>query len=290
MEIETTCKENAEQKELQILPPESHPNYRLWCNYAKFARARGEFVADILTSIKLIANLKVLDIGCGEGGTALALAHRGANVVALDFNPKRVQKLKQKVVHYNKHIAVVEGHVEDLRYPNASFDWVILQDVLEHLPNPDRAIKEIRRVLKPGGLVYISTPNRWSPFNFICDPHWNLPFVAILSRKAVNIFITKIVRREVVVRQDFAALLSLFKLRRLFAPENMELKFVNKKIVKQLFIDPTAVVNSDFHLKTVKWLRKKGFIKVFSKLVNNKFGIFNYCINPTWYIIAEKKI
>lgn len=288
MEIIKTEIDQRQQTEFRILPPETHPNYRLWANYSKFAGDRGELVADILESFSPIANLKILDLGCGDGGTTLALSNRGAKVTAIDFNPKRVQKLKQNRSELQTNIHVFEGNVQSLNFPNRAFDWVILQDVLEHLQNHEKAVYEINRVLQRHGSIYISTPNRWSPFNFIADPHWNLPVVSVLPRNAVVFYLTKIARREQVVRQDFAALMSLAKLRHLFKHESFQLMFVNKKIAVELLRRPTAVVNSDFHLLIVNWMRKLKLYKILAFLVNDKFGFFNYIINPTWYLIGKK--
>ncbi|MFQ5864284.1 MAG: methyltransferase domain-containing protein [bacterium] len=288
MEIITVEAEKTEQNEFRILPKESHPNYRLWANYSKFARDRGELVADILQSFTPIVNRKILDIGCGDGGTALALSARGAEVTAIDLDLKRVQKLEHAASLLNSNLMVLEGNAEKLYFNDETFEVIILQDVIEHLPNPHLAAKEAARVLKRQGLIYISTPNRWSPFNFVADPHWALPFMSILPRNGVAFFMTRLIRRETRVRRDFAALLSLFKIRRLFQKQSIRLQFVNKKIAEQLFTRPKAVVNSDIHLKVVELIRASKLQDVFCGLVNDEFGFFNYFVNPTWYLIGRK--
>ncbi|MFQ5603663.1 MAG: class I SAM-dependent methyltransferase [bacterium] len=272
----------------KLLPPISHPNYQLWRNYAQFARARGELAADILESFQPLKSRTILDIGCGEGGTACALAARGARVRAIDFNPARVKKLQNQLNPPN--LTVELGHAEKLKASNACFDVIILQDVLEHLPHPEKAVSEMCRVLKPNGLLYLSTPNRWSPFNFLSDPHWNLPMVSALSRKWVKIFITQIVRREHAVRADFAALLSLYKIRKMFSENQIALQFVNKKVTQRLFEQPHAVVNSEFHLRIIRWLNSLGLKRPFTTVVNDRFGLFNFIINPTWYFVGQKMI
>lgn len=271
----------------ELLPSKGHPNYDLWANYAQFARDRGELVTDLIAITTPLENLSILDIGCGEGGTSMALAARGANVTAMDFNEKRVQKLRKQVEAVNASITVQAGDAHRLNFANPTFDWVILQDVIEHLPNPEKAIQEVSRVLKPAGHLYLSTPNRWSPLNFVSDPHWNLPLVSVLSRKGVEFFICKLTRREKCVR-DFAALLSLFKLKNILRKNDLQFKFINRKIADALFSKPTSVVNSKLHLKAVTLLKKFKLQKGFNCLVNEKFGLFNYFLNPTWYLIAQK--
>jgi len=273
--------------ETETLPPESHPNYRLWANYAKFARNRGTLTADILEHETSVRNADVLDVGCGEGGTALELALRGANVTAIDFNPAKIQRLKQKTLHI-RNLTVLEKNAKELSSLNIKFDQVVLQDVLEHLSEPEAVLQTIADMLKPGGKLFLSTPNRWSPLNFVNDPHWNLPVVAILPRKAVAFFILKIVKREQVQRNDFAALLSLKKLKTNLSNVNLTPRFVHTHIANALFTKPTSVVNSELHLRIVAIMKKLHLAKFVESLVNDRFGLFNYSINPTWYLIAEK--
>ncbi len=273
--------------ETETLPPESHPNYRLWANYAKFARNRGTLTADILEHETSVRNADVLDVGCGEGGTALELALRGANVTAIDFNPAKIQRLKQKTLHI-RNLTVLEKNAKELSSLNIKFDQVVLQDVLEHLSEPEAVLQTIADMLKPGGKLFLSTPNRWSPLNFVNDPHWNLPVVAILPRKAVAFFILKIVKREQVQRNDFAALLSLKKLKTNLSNVNLTPRFVHTHIANALFTKPTSVVNSELHLRIVAIMKKLHLAKFVESLVNDRFGLFNYFINPTWYLIAEK--
>ncbi len=271
------------------LPPASHPNYRLWANYAAFARDRGELVADILASFSQIANLQILDVGFGAGGTTLALVARGARVTAIERHPTKVQKLRQEAGAQQMPVTILSGDAQNLKFANETFDWVILQDVLEHLPEPAKAIHEACRVLKPNGWLYISTPNRWSPLNFVSDPHWNLPFVSVLPRRAVNWYITKLLHREKIARADFAGLFSLFKLRHWLKQESFELRFVNLKIAQRLFQQPTAVVNSEAHIRVVNWLMRWRLDKLVARLVNDGLGVFNYFINPTWYLVAKTR-
>jgi len=270
-----------------LLPPSSHPNYRLWANYAHFAGKRGELVADILESRQPLAKLRVLDVGFGMGGTTMALDLRGATVIALESNPHKVSRLRDKYSGRNSS-TILEGDGQQLNFAAATFDWVIFQDVLEHLRQPEKALAEAHRVLKPNGHLYISTPNRWSLLNLISDPHWNLPVVAALPRKGVEFFITKVFRREAAIRSDFAALFSLRKLRRWLRHNKFKIRFVNRTVAQRLFTQPTAVVNSDFHIDAVRILKQIRLDKVVIGLVNERFGLFNHVVNPTWYLIAQK--
>jgi SAM-dependent methyltransferase len=272
----------------RTLPPHSHPNYRLWANYAAFSRFRGDLVADIIASGGDAEGKAILDLGCGAGGTSLALAERGADVLALDLSEARVEKLKEKAKGGHLKLRIDVGDALRIPAANQSFDWVILQDVIEHLPEPQEALAEVSRVLRPEGRIYLSTPNRWSPFNFFSDPHWNLPLVSTLPRAAVIFFITKIIRREKEFRPDFAALFSLRRLRTMFENAGFGFDFVNRDVARRLFANPKSVVNSEFHLYIVASMRRMKLDKIAIRLVNDDWGAFNYFWNPTWYLVARR--
>ena len=108
---------------------------------------------------------RILDVGCGSGVYTRELVERGAKVVATEFTPTPLALAKRNV---GELAAQVEFRLEDaqaLSLPDAAFDKVLLTEVIEHLPEPERAIAEAARVLRPGGLLVVSTPSRFSPMN-----------------------------------------------------------------------------------------------------------------------------
>ena len=102
-----------------------------------------------------------LDVGCGLGFFSERLAHIGANVTACDLGPKLVEATRQRVG--------CEGIVADaLQLTDAfgtdGFDVVVSSECIEHTPDPRAAVRQMARVLKPGGYLSLSTPNIvWYP-------------------------------------------------------------------------------------------------------------------------------
>lgn len=96
-------------------------------------------------------NKVILELGCGNGtGTALIKKYfRPKHLYAIDIEPARVELAKQKV--RDKSITFEVADVVKLPYKNETFDIVMDFSVLYHIPNWKDALKEIRRVLKPGG-------------------------------------------------------------------------------------------------------------------------------------------
>lgn len=113
---------------------------------------------------------RVLDMGCGAGRHAFALLRRGAHVVALDRDAAELKDVagmfaamaQEGEVPAGASAATVRGTAYALPFPDATFDHVVCSEVLEHLPQDRRAMAELTRVLRPGGLIAVTVP-RWGP-------------------------------------------------------------------------------------------------------------------------------
>lgn len=104
----------------------------------------------------ICAGRDVLEAGCGEGYGAALLAGEARRVVALDYDPATVAHVR---IRYPA-VEVLEGNLADLPMADASVDVVVNFQVIEHLWDQPQFIAECLRVLRPGGLLLISTPNR----------------------------------------------------------------------------------------------------------------------------------
>jgi len=94
---------------------------------------------------------KILDIGCGNGNLSNRLLNMGFVIFGCDI----FKNIDKKGINYNK----VDLNIGILPYKNNYFDYVTCIEVIEHLENPRTIIKEISRVLKPKGMLILSTPN-----------------------------------------------------------------------------------------------------------------------------------
>jgi ubiquinone/menaquinone biosynthesis C-methylase UbiE len=107
-----------------------------------------------------LAGLSVLDPACGWGGPAIAFAATGANVTACDDMNYKFDSLEHFAKINRLNIRTSMASCIALPHSDASFDIVLVIDLLEHMRTPGRLAVQVERVLKPGGLCVIATPPR----------------------------------------------------------------------------------------------------------------------------------
>ena len=112
-----------------------------------FAHATAPYIVPLLEAAGISAGQHVLDVACGPGDLGAAASARGATAHGLDFSAEMVGIARS--VHPD--VVVTEGDAEDLPYPDRTFHAVVSGFGVHHVPRPELALSECRRVLKPGG-------------------------------------------------------------------------------------------------------------------------------------------
>lgn len=114
----------------------------------------------------------VLDVGCGAIAPYVAhLEGLGKRVVGVDFAYHFLAMARQK-----GQVRSAQADALALPFPDASFDAIICSETLEHIPDDRGAVAEIHRVLRPGGLLFLTVPNYWHAMRFVAgfwgNPHY----------------------------------------------------------------------------------------------------------------------
>ncbi len=157
-----------------------------YCNKGRnyFSGARRDFIS----ALPRDPAASILEIGCGTGDTgALALAqHCCSRYCAVELMPAAAAEARTKVTE------VVSGDVErvDLPWTAGSFDALLMSEVLEHLVDPWAVLRRLRALMKPGAVVFSSSPNvsHHSVIRMLLRGSWRLTEVGIMDRTHLRWF------------------------------------------------------------------------------------------------------
>jgi 2-polyprenyl-3-methyl-5-hydroxy-6-metoxy-1,4-benzoquinol methylase len=121
---------------------------------------------DDVRFLPALPNGRLLDVGCGSGEWLLTMRGLGWEVEGVDFDDAAVRIGRQR------GLMVRFGSVEQQNYPEESFDAIILNHVIEHVPEPVGTLNECRRILKRGGKLVLCTPNSSSLGHRVFKENW----------------------------------------------------------------------------------------------------------------------
>ncbi len=116
--------------------------------------------------------LTVLDVGCGQGIDLIEYARAGATAFGIDLTPRHVELAAEHLARAGLAADVRLGDAEFMPYPDNTFDRVSSNGVLHHTPDMPGALREIRRVLKPGGSARVIVYNRMSYHYWLFQVAW----------------------------------------------------------------------------------------------------------------------
>lgn len=132
-------------------------------------RVNGNYVDEILAK----TSERVLDIGCGQGYFLQSLKAMGLDTYGVEINHQLVEICQELGLN------VFHGSLEEIRFSDNFFNTIIMSQIIEHLPSPKKTLKEVFRVLKPSGKVFIYCPNANSYLSRLFGKYWHgwhLPF------------------------------------------------------------------------------------------------------------------
>lgn len=116
---------------------------------------------------------RLLDFGCGEGGLTVALRRKGVLAFGVDVRGLSLRIARLRAARYELPRPIfLQYDGRDLPFRSSTFDWVVGIQVFEHVDDQLYYLKEAKRVLKPGGHIYLSFPNAIYPI----EPHVHLWF------------------------------------------------------------------------------------------------------------------
>lgn len=160
---------------MKELPQSPHISQSTWKSHLEHVQ---EWNASLLAD-------KILDIGCGTGKFLIEVAKAGGDAVGIELSDGRIADAHERAKNAGVPIEVVKGFGESLPFPAELFGFVNMSELIEHVQDPHRVLSEVYRVLKTGGMAYMSVPNRFG----IWDPHAHVYFVNWLPRAYANTYL-----------------------------------------------------------------------------------------------------
>jgi len=131
-----------------------------WKHFAPLEAVTTQAAARLVQFAGVAKGMRVLDIGCGTGVVAVTAARLGAQVKAADLTPQLLERARENAQLAEVEIEFFEADVEALPFQNGEFDAVLSQFAHMFAPRPDVAVREMLRVLRPGGTIAFAT---WPP-------------------------------------------------------------------------------------------------------------------------------
>ncbi len=126
-----------------------------------------------------LAGLDVLDLGTSAGFIAAALSQEGGRVVGVDIDEPGLAKANRR---FGGEVSFLRASGDRLPLDDGSVDVIVFNHIYEHVVDADAVMDEIRRVLRPDGVVYLGLANRLG----VVEPHHKLPFLSYLPPKIAD--------------------------------------------------------------------------------------------------------
>jgi SAM-dependent methyltransferase len=145
------------------------------------AEARGAALAALLPT-----RGRILEIGCGTGGLLAAARRRGLAIGGVDIAARWLVVARKRLVEATLHATMTVASAECLPWADATFDAIVADSLLEHLDDPASALAEASRVLRPGGMMLLWSPNRYWVGT---DPHVGLAALGFLPRMLMPAYV-----------------------------------------------------------------------------------------------------
>ncbi len=172
-------------------------------------------------------NHKVLDIGCGQayGIITMGIAKECKEAIGIDIDEEWINKAKELSIGQN-NVKFMVVDAQEMPFDDEEFDIVCCTETIEHIASPKKMLSEIYRVLKKGGSVYLTTPNKLWPI----EAHYELPFLSYLPKRMAEKYI-KFTKREMKDEYNIQ-LFTYFRLKKIIQRHGFQIENISMDILK----------------------------------------------------------
>lgn len=182
---------------------------------------------------------RALEVGPGSGVYLPLLSELFESVVASDVEREFLQLAPEL-----PNLELVEDDIQETRLEPGSFDLVLMSEVIEHLPQPDRALAGVRRLLRPGGVLILSTPQPYSP----------LEVLGKLAFRPGIVQIVRLIYREPILPTGHVSLLTRQRCERLLREAGFEIR---EQALSGMYLPLLAEAGGDRAVRVERGLERK---------------------------------
>jgi 2-polyprenyl-3-methyl-5-hydroxy-6-metoxy-1,4-benzoquinol methylase len=227
---------------------------------ARLSRSRGDSLATHLDRLVGLEGRQMLDVGSGWGELVLAALARGADACGVEPDPVEVSISELLLRSYGVSITTRQGVGESLAFPDAHFDLVTCQQVLEHVDDIERVVSEIVRVTRSKGYIFVSTPNYFFPY----EGHYRIKWFP-MTPKPIGKIVLKARRRNPDFLLNHVNYTNYLQLRRLWSKHDLTARNITDEMLRA-GEHPGAIYSrklvrlAALHLKlypNISWLLRK---------------------------------
>jgi len=165
-----------------------HKKEEVFDRFIKDEESKIDFIDEVEKIIFPVKDKLVLDAGCGKGAVLVSCALRGAKVFGIDTDEEelKIANLRMEKLGLSDSVSIKKASLTNLPFTDNFFDLITCSSVLEHIENTDEAVKEMARVLKPGGFCCIGGPNP----SFPREGHYKIFWPPYLPKKIGALYLS----------------------------------------------------------------------------------------------------
>lgn len=159
---------------------------------------RHKYILEMISEEGLSENSTILDVGCGPGELIIDLSKKFNSIIGIDISDEMIRiavEKKNESDMNGKSIAFTTGDIEKLDFQDNYFDVAICSGVVEYLENDDLWVKEIKRVLKTGGLLIVNVTNKYAV------RRWTMPLFTTIKYLPGVYFILNFIKTKLFAKE-----------------------------------------------------------------------------------------
>ena len=242
----------------------SSGNFDTWKKLYAGEYPRGFLIIDTLRKYAPefeVGGARVLDVGCGDAGALIAFAEQGALCAGIESYEPSLERGRLRAADHGVDVDLRKGVAEAIPFADASFDLVLLDNVLEHVNDRPLTLREVRRVLKPGGLLYMVTPKPFALYSLWNDPHYDLAGLVLMPR-SMQIWYFEKVRRGgkgtydvgvIPTRRAVRSLLADAGFRISVSPRELWINYLRDRVSRPEEVRPGVKRRMASYISTRRW-------------------------------------